>query len=110
MAFTVIHKTANPLFMMKGTMWISSEDGVQKLVAPTFVLSEPGTKRICYFPEDTIVVTVHPNPKGISDLKEIEKIMFARNWEEFDENLEQNVWQMFEHEEYYKKIENEENK
>jgi len=110
MAFTVIHKTANPLFMMEGTMWVSSEHGAQKLVAPTFVLSEPGTKRICYFPEDTVVITVHPNPKGISDLKEIEKIMFARNWEEFDENLEQNVWQMFEHEEYYKKIENEENK
>lgn len=107
MAFTMIHKTANPLFMMKGTMWASSEFGVQKLVAPTFVLSEPGTKRICYFPEDTVVVTVHPNPKGISDLKEIEKIMFARSWEEFDENLEQNVWQMFKHEEYYKKIENE---
>lgn len=102
-AFTVIHKTANPLFMMKGTMWVSSEDGVQELIAPTFIFTKPGSKRICYFSEDTVCVTVHPNPNGISDLKEIEKIMFARNWEEYDENLEQNVWQMLKHEEYYKK-------
>ena len=29
LAFTVIHNTANPLFMMKGTMAVSSEEGVQ---------------------------------------------------------------------------------
>ena len=110
MAFTVIHKTANPLFMMKGTMWVSSEDGIQELVAPTFVFTKPGTKRICYFSEDTVCVTVHPNPEGISDLNKIEKMIFARNWEEYDEDLEQNIWQMLKHEEYYKKINNEENK
>ena len=108
--FTVIHNLANPLFVMKGTMWCTSENGVQKLVAPTFVLSEPGTKRICYFPEDSVVVTVHPNPDGLTDLNEIEKKFFSVTWEEYGDDIEGNIWQMLEHEDYYKKIENGENK
>tara|TARA_R100001594_G_scaffold83025_1_gene117707 strand:+ start:10 stop:582 length:573 start_codon:yes stop_codon:yes gene_type:complete len=109
MVFSLIHKTANPLFLMKGKITFSSEEGVQELVAPTFVLTKPGTKRIIFILEDSVVVNVHPNPDGLTDLKEIEKKMFARSWEEYDENLEQNVWQLFEHKDYYKKIENEEN-
>ena len=106
LAFTVIHNTANPLFMMKGTMAISSEDGVQELVAPTFVLTKPGTKRICYFLEDTVCVTVHPNPDGLTDLDEVERKMFSGDWERYDETLKQDVWEMMEHENYFKKIEN----
>tara|TARA_R100001530_G_scaffold121808_2_gene89327 strand:- start:129 stop:662 length:534 start_codon:yes stop_codon:yes gene_type:complete len=101
--FTVIHNTANPLFVMKGTMWCTSEDGVQELVAPTFVLSEPGTKRICYFPKDSVVVTVHPNPDGLTDLDEVEKEFFSVTWEEYGDDVKEKVWQMVEHKEYYKK-------
>ena len=112
--FTGIHNLANPLFVMKGTMWCTSESGVQKLVAPTFVLTEPGTKRICWFPEDSIVVTVHPNPDGITDLDEIEKKFFSTKWDQYGDNVKEGKdkldWQLFEHKEYYKKIENEKNK
>ena len=101
--FTVIHNIANPLFVMKGTMWCTSEDGVQELTAPTFVLSEPGTKRICYFPEDSVVVTVHPNPDGLNDLDEVEKKFFSATWEEYGDDVKEKVWQMIEHKEYYKK-------
>ena len=110
LCFTVIHNTANPLFMMKGTMIVSSEEGIKELVAPTFVLTKPGTKRICYWPEDSVCVTVHPNPDGLTDLEEIEKKMFSCNWEEYDDNLKKDVWQMVEHKEYQKRLENEENK
>ena len=101
LAFTVIHNTANPLFMMKGTMAISSEEGVQELVAPTFVLTKPGTKRICYFLEDTVCVTVHPNPDELTDLDKIEKKMFSCNWDEYDETLKQDVWHMTKHKDYF---------
>ena len=110
LCFTVIHNTANPLFMMKGTMWVTSEEGVQELVAPTFILTKPGTKRICYFAEDTVCVTVHPNPDGLTNLEEIEKKMFSGDWEQYDETLKQDVWQLFEHKNYCKKIENEKSK
>jgi hypothetical protein len=109
-AFTVIHNTANPLFLMKGKVAFSSEEGVEELTAPTFILTKPGTKRICYWIEDSVIITVHPNPDGLTDLKQIEKKMFACTWDQYDENLKQDVWQMFEHKEYQKKIKNEKDK
>ena len=108
--FSAIHNLANPLFLMKGVMHCTTENGVQKLKAPTFVLTEPGTKRIGWFPEDTIMVTVHPNPNGITDLDEMEKIIACTSWDEYGEDKEEYDWQLFEHKEYYKKKENEINK
>ena len=108
--FSVIHNTANPLFLMKGKVAFSGDDGVEELTAPTFILTKPGTKRVCYWLEDSIIVTVHPNPDGLTDLDEIEKKMFSCNWEEYDENLKQDVWVLMEHEDYFKKIENEKSK
>ena len=46
---------------------------------------------------------------NLKDLKEIEEKMFACNWDQYDEGLKQDVWQMFEHKEYQKRI-NEKNK
>ena len=109
--FTVIHNTANPLFLMKGKVAFASEDGVEELTAPTFILTKPGTKRVCYWLEDSVIVTVHPNPDGLTDLDEIEKKMFSCNWDQYDKNdIKQNVWQMMEHKEYQKKIKHEEDK
>ena len=108
--FSAIHNLANPLFLMKGVMHCTTENGVQKLEAPVFVLTEPGTKRIGWFPEDTIMVTVHPNPNGITDIDEMEKIIASTSWDEYGEDKEDYDWQLFEHKEYHKKIENENNK
>tara|TARA_R110002110_G_scaffold52399_2_gene152600 strand:- start:912 stop:1460 length:549 start_codon:yes stop_codon:yes gene_type:complete len=104
LCFTVIHNTANPLFLMSGKVAFSSEDGVEELTAPTFILTKPGTKRICYWIEDSVIVTVHPNPDGLTDLEEIEKKMFACNWDQYNDDLKQDVWQMFEHKEYQRRI------
>jgi len=109
LGFTVIHNTANPLFLMKGKVAFSSEEGVEELTAPIFILTKPGTKRICYWIEDSVIVTVHPNPEGLTDLDEIEKKMFSSTWDQYDENLKQDVWEMMEHKEYRKKINYDEN-
>ena len=111
LGFTVIHNTANPLFLMKGKVAFSSENGVEELTAPTFILTKPGTKRVCYWLEDSVIVTVHPNPDGLTDLDEIEKKMFSCNWDQYDKNdIKQDVWEMMEHKEYQKKIKHEEDK
>jgi len=102
--FTVIHKTANPLFLLKGKVAFSSDEGVETLTAPTFILTKPGAKRICYWLEDSIIVTVHPNPSGLTDLNEIEKEMFACDWEEYDKDPKEDTWELKEHEEYQNKI------
>jgi len=103
--FTVIHNTANPLFLMKGKVAFSSEDGVDELTAPMFILTKPGTKRVFYLLEDSVIVTVHPNPDGLTDLDEVEKKMFSCNWDQYDKNsIKQDVWEMMEHKEYHNKI------
>ena len=103
--FTVIHNTANPLFLMKGKVAFSSEDGVDELTAPMFILTKPGTKRVCYWLEDSVIVTVHPNPDGLTDLHEVEEKMFSCNWDQYDKNsIKQDVWEMMEHKEYHNKI------
>jgi len=111
LGFTVIHNTANPLFLMKGKVAFASEDGVEELTAPTFILTKPGTKRVCYWLEDSVIITVHPNPDGLTDLDEIENKMFSCNWDQYDKNnIKQDVWEMMEHKEYQKKIKHEEDK
>ena len=102
--FTSIHNTANPLFLMKGKVAFSSEDGVEELTAPIFVLTKPGTKRMCYWIEDSVIVTVHPNPDGLTDLDKVEKKMFCGTWEQYDNDLKEDVWQMMEHKEYKKNL------
>jgi hypothetical protein len=101
--FTGIHKLANPLFLMKGVVWCTSEDGVQELVAPTFVLTEPGTKRVCWVAEDSVVVNVFPNPGGITDLDEMDRIIACTSWDQFKGDENDRDWRLFEHEEYHKK-------
>ena len=110
LGFTIIHNTANPLFLMKGKVAFSSEDGVEELTAPTFILTKPGTKRICYWIEDSVIVTVHPNPDGLTDLDEIEKKMFSSTWDQYDESIKQDVWQMMEHKEYKKRLKHDKSK
>jgi len=110
LGFTIIHNTANPLFLMKGKVAFSSEDGVEELTAPTFILTKSGTKRICYWLEDSTIVTVHPNPDGLTDLDKIEKKMFSSTWKQYDDSLERDVWEMIYHKDYNKKIENEKDK
>ena len=53
---------------------------------------------------------MHPNPKGLTDLDEIEKEMFSTTWREYDKSLKQDTWILLEHNNYYKKLENEESK
>ena len=82
--FSVIHKKSNVLFLLSGKIAISSENGIEELTGPTYVLTEPGIKRVILGLEDVVVVTVHPNPDNIKDLEKIEKQLYACTWEEFE--------------------------
>ena len=93
---SALHGTANPLFIMKGSVIIANQDGGQELTGPRFVLTEIGTKRVIYFIEDSILINVHPNPKGLKDLKEVEDEIYCNNWDDL-KNKEKNVWIMLDH-------------
>ena len=79
-----MHRTEHMNILLKGSLTVATENGIELLKAPCVLKSMPGTKRIGYFHEDTSWVTVHPT--GSTDLEEIEKQVIVPE-EEIDQFL-----------------------
>ena len=95
LGFSAIHKHSYGFFLLSGILASSKEEGVEEFIAPCYVISPRGAKRIVYAVEDCTIVTTHANPTNTQDLKEIEKTSVVFTWEEYEE---------------YKKSKNEKNK
>lgn len=65
-----MHRTEHMNILLKGSLTVITEDGIQFLQAPLILKSEAGTKRIGYFHEDSSWVTVHPTE--LTNIEEIE--------------------------------------
>ena len=63
---------------------------VEEFVAPCYVISPQGAKRIVYAIEDCVIATVHANPTNTEDLDELARINVAFNWEQYEEYLKEN--------------------
>lgn len=66
-----MHRTEHLNILLKGSVTVVTENGIEYLKAPLILCSKPGTKRIGYFHEDSSWVTVHPT--DLTDVDEIEK-------------------------------------
>lgn len=77
---TKIHKVEHPFFIVKGKVSILSENGIQYIEAPYSGITKPGTKRIMYTHEDTILITVHATDKKTPE--EVEEDVIAKNFED----------------------------
>ena len=84
LGFSAIHKHSYGFFLLSGILASSKEEGVEEFIAPCYIISPQGTKRIVYAVEDCTIVTVHANPTNTQDLKEIEKINVVFTWEEYE--------------------------
>ena len=87
LGFSAIHKHSYGFFLLSGVLASSKEEGVEEFVAPCYILSPRGAKRIVYAIEDCVITTVHANPTNTQDLKEIEKINVVFTWEEYNEYI-----------------------
>lgn len=87
LGFSAIHKHSYGFFLLSGLLASSKEQGVEEFVAPCYIISPQGAKRIVYAVTDCTIVTVHANPTNTKDLKELEKINVVFNWDEYDEYL-----------------------
>ena len=87
LGFSAIHKHSYGFFLLSGVLASSREEGVEEFVAPCYIISPRGAKRIVYAVEDCVITTVHANPTNTQDLKEIEKNNVVFNWEEYEEYL-----------------------
>ena len=79
-----IHKHDHPNFLMEGEVAVITEEGKEILKAPQSIISPPGTKRALYSITDLVWITVHHNPTNTRDLKELEKIVIADSYDDYD--------------------------
>ena len=66
-----MHRTEHMNILLKGSLTVATENGIEYLKAPAVIKSMPGTKRIGYFHEDSSWITVHPTEE--TDLENIEQ-------------------------------------
>ena len=90
LGFSAIHKHSYGFFLLSGLLASSKEDGVEEFVAPCYIISPQGAKRIVYAVEDCTIVTTHANPTNTRDLNELAKINVVFNWGEYEEYLKEN--------------------
>jgi predicted SnoaL-like aldol condensation-catalyzing enzyme len=87
LGFSAIHKHSYAFFLLSGLLASSKEDGIEEFIAPCYVISPRGAKRIVHAIEDCTIVTIHANPTNTQELRELEKMNVVFSWEEYEEYL-----------------------
>lgn len=82
-----IHRYNNPAFIVQGRALVKSETEQHIVQAGDRFITPAGTKRALYMLEDTVWVTVHPNPDNERDLDKIEARLIAASFEELEIQL-----------------------
>ncbi len=79
-----IHKHQHPNFLMSGAVDVVTEKGIETLIGPCVMISDAGTKRAVHTISDCHWVTVHHNPTNTQDLEELEKLIIAPSYDEYE--------------------------
>lgn len=82
-----LHKTKHPYFILSGDVSVITEEGIVRIIAPYTGITKAGTKRVVYFHEDTVWITVHHTKE--TDLKKIEEELIAKNYDELPRNVKE---------------------
>ena len=77
---TKIHKKRHPFFLMRGEMSILTDEGIKRIKAPHYGITEVGTKRIIYTHEECEFITVHATDKLTSE--EVEEDVIAKDFQD----------------------------
>ena len=85
-----IHKHLHVWFLLTGHVTVATEDTTEDYIAPCYVISKPGVKRVILANEDSIFVNIHKNPSNTKDLDKLEKEIVALNYEEYEEYINKN--------------------
>lgn len=79
-----IHNHKHVWFLLTGHVSIYANEKLEDYVAPCYVVSEPGTRRLIYAHEESIFVNVHKNPSNTQDIKELEEEIVSITEEDFN--------------------------
>lgn len=78
-----MHRTEHLNILLRGSVTIVTENGLEFLKAPLILKSSAGTKRIGYFNEDSSWITVHPTDLTCVDEIENEVIVSEHEVDDF---------------------------
>jgi hypothetical protein len=85
-----IHNHLHVWFLLSGIITVATEDVNEEYVAPCYIVSTPGTKRVIYANEDSIFVNVHKNPTNCKDIGTLEEEIVSATFEEYEEYKNKN--------------------
>ena len=85
-----IHNHLHVWFLLTGHITVATEDNIEDYIAPCYVTSTPGVKRVIYANEESIFVNVHKNPTNTQDLDELESEIVSKNYEEYEQYINKN--------------------
>tara|TARA_R100001086_G_scaffold200856_1_gene117054 strand:+ start:2827 stop:3282 length:456 start_codon:yes stop_codon:yes gene_type:complete len=83
-----IHKTEHMNILSKGKLLVETEEGVKELTASTVIKSKPGAKRVGHALEESVWITVHPNPENILEVEKLEDMLVVDTFDQFLEFTE----------------------
>ena len=78
-----IHKHKHMCFLLEGHLSVASSSGVKEYIAPCYIISEPGEKRILYAHEESHWYNTHKNPSNTENVAELEKQIVALSYKEY---------------------------
>jgi len=84
-----IHKHLHMCFLLQGHVTVANEHETVDYVAPCYIVSTPGVKRVLYANEDSLWFNIHKNPEDLDDLDVLERQIVAISYEEYEEYLKQ---------------------
>ena len=82
-----IHNHLHVWFLLTGHVTVTTEDATEDYIAPCYVVSTPGVKRVILANEDSIFVNIHKNPSNTQDIDELEKEIVALNYKEYEKYI-----------------------
>ena len=82
-----IHKHLHMCFLLAGKITVVNEEETVDHIAPCFIVSTPGIKRVLYAHEDSIWYNTHKNPSNTEDVEELERDIVAISYKEYEQYI-----------------------
>jgi quercetin dioxygenase-like cupin family protein len=84
-----IHNHLHVWFLLTGSLTVVTETSQEDYLAPCYVISKPGVKRVIYAHEDSIFVNIHKNPDNTENIDELEARIVSKNYKEYEKYTNQ---------------------
>jgi hypothetical protein len=79
-----IHNHEHVWFLLTGKVSINDNGTIVDHIAPCYMVSSPGSKRVIYAHEESIFVNIHKNPSNTKDILQLEDEIVSMTIEEFN--------------------------